>query len=279
MFMRRKVMASSSRLGPVGALLTLGFVLGGVATPPPGDSAAAASSRAASASLATSGYYWQVGAQSTDSTDHYATGARSFLGHFPLPQYEPSGATVFVWIASTLGNGSFYQAGTATNYPGCRDQMSEFVQAFGPAGNRKVSIDVSCGVTIPDYANFSIYVNKYVGNGFYQWNAGGRTGELPGSAFKVKASGIGRHTPFSVAELSSGNPIDRNSQLGPVGANPALQTRHGGIWYASYSAQAYYGYGATCPPTKVFAENFNTISMGTGLNHSCTNNGAILWAQ
>lgn len=226
---------------------------------------------------ASSGYYWQVGAHSSDSTDEYASGVRSYLGHYALPQYEPSGATVYVWDGTFLSDGSFYQSGTTTNYSGCATQMSEFAQGFAPDGSRTVAIDVACGLTISTYAPFSVYEYSSMPGGQYEWLASGATGTLPGSAFYAGASTIGASTPFSVAELSDSVPISTSSQLGSVGADPALETEFGGQWFASSEATAYYGYQATCPPLDVVGQSVNRIIMGTGINYRCVPSGTNLW--
>ncbi|MGI8578023.1 MAG: hypothetical protein ACR2KG_08925 [Nocardioidaceae bacterium] len=186
---------------------------------------------------------------------------------------------MFVWVGSFLINGDFFQSGTTTRYPGCETQMSEFAQAYMPDGSEIFGVDVACGVTIPTYAPFAIYQVGYAGGGFYTWQASGETGVLPGTTFNVKDVSLGKNTPLSVAELNSTTPISVYSQLGPVGADPALQTRltSDQPWVDTLSAEAYYEFAAHCPPTNVFAHGNNWIPMGTGLNHSCSIDGGFLW--
>lgn len=227
---------------------------------------------------AAGGTYWQVGALATDSSDEYASGIGSYLGHYPLPQYEPSGAVVFIWAGGLLGDGSFFQSGTTTNYGNCpTNEMEEFAQAWLPNGTREFAITLDCGVTIPSFSLFSVYESASVGIGIWRWYAAGPSGQYPGSAFDVGSATTGSHEPESMAELS-GSTISSSSQLGPVGADPAIVVEFSaGPWTGVGSARAYYAFQGACPPLNVIADGWNWISMGTGLNNPCNYNGVTLW--
>ncbi len=230
-----------------------------------------------SVAQAAGGTYWQVGSIGSYSGDEYASGVASFLSSYPLPQYEPTGAVVFVWSGATLGDGSFFQAGTTTNYGNCAtNKMEEFAQAWLPNGQRQFAITLDCGLTISGYAEFSVYETKSVGTNKWEWDASGPSGQFPGSAFDVGSGTTGTHHAMSIAELS-GSSIGSNSQLGPVQADPALMSRFTGGWFDANSAVAYYAYQASCPPTNVVASGVDWTSMGTGLNKTCTANGGTLW--
>jgi hypothetical protein len=235
----------------------------------------------APAAMASSGYYAQVGAQSTDSTDHYATGFRAYLGHFSVPQSEPAGATTYVyfWVGDVLADGSFLQAGLGTNVNGCHS-MLEFAYAFNPDGTVGLSDFLACGVTISSYAAFDSYnTGNITPGGQYQWLSEGATGTLPGSSFYAYAANVGTNPPGTIGELQSTAPITSSNQMGPDGANPTLRTRFGSSWYDTLSAKAYFGYsGGTRPPFNVVAWGYQHVSIGSGeLSPGCTANGASLW--
>lgn len=223
--------------------------------------------------------YWQVGAASSDSTDEFAQGAASYLGHIPLPQSEPNGAAVFIWVGDNLADGSFVQSGYETNDSSCKSQMGEFAAAFDNVGHWILNLHVACGITISGFAQFSFFRGNEQPTGQWQWLFAGATGTLPGSSYYAYASDTGTNKPSSVAELSicCDQTIASNSQLGPVGADPALQTEFGSGWAPTLSAVAYYGYAAKCPPTNVIPHGTNWVSFGTGLTGSCHNGGTSLW--
>jgi hypothetical protein len=181
-----------------------------------------------------------------------------------------------------LGDGSFYQVGTASNFAGCATSIG-FVAGFTPSGEWILNDTFDCGIYPATYYTWSQYQIGEFGNS-YEWiTENSNSGVIGGSAFFVGAGGatVGTNPMGVFSELAlggSGNPSTQDT-LGPIGFNPALQYLTNSGWINVDHGKAYY-YNAPCPPYNVRYEGGYPnadVEEGSGFSGACTSNGQGLW--
>jgi hypothetical protein len=216
----------------------------------------------------------QIGAHSSDASDHYATGARSTITE-PGPIQLYDAAQFFSWIGSVLSDGSFYQVGYGRHVAGCASNQW-FAQGFDPAGNRTLVVQAQCGLTGTHV--FSMEYRQTSPDGTSEWISYMDGSALPGSSFFARAQNIGSQTPYAVSELSiAGSTSPNLSDTMPgIRYYPALQVKLGTnpTYYNSLSATVQ-RQTAPCPPYNAFADGTNNIRAGSGYATTCQNGS--LW--
>ena len=228
-------------------------------------------------------YARQAGIISVDPVDRYNVGVRS---HFTVSTYQTpavDGAHQFFWVAESLSDGTFYQAGITA----CGSQCLEwFAQAFDRNGTLILNWPgcPSCYPTTPGYHDVAIQRGQ-MGQVYY-WYPTFDDVRYQNSEIWVNAPDSGPGTPpanppevFAELSLHPQGPMPNpNSQLGPLTATDygtgvkAHQTRFpvpgGGFAGMTPFTRMHSSSNQVCPPINVYGCGYQS-ALGNFTGHAC----------
>lgn len=225
----------------------------------------------------------QVGAYVWDPEGYFrnATAVRTRITQPTLPQSSAGdGAYVYLWIGTYLPDGSFYQAGTATNSAECGEQLGTFAWGFDPAGNTTMSTFASCGLT--GTHTFDLRFQQVNPNGTSDWLSFMDSNAIPGSRFNTLSTNVGSERPYVISETSrnaAGEP-DPDNDMGPVFYLGGPQALVGGQWRTAKAAASFYYTNTAvgqCPPLNVKSFVDNEVQAGAPMPGPCTPDNQFLW--
>lgn len=217
--------------------------------------------------------------RSKDASDRYASGVQSYITAPPLPQVTVDNQPVYMFVATHMRNGDFYQAGWETHVGGSpcsfnNNAFFAFASHWYDLASPWIWSHVCQASNVPH--RFTLQLDTaQLPDGRYGWDAYVDNSYLAGSRINTSHD-IGENLPYVQAETGTGN--STQDALGPSRFAPALKTRHDdpGYW-ATLSAWVWIPDDTLgqCPPYGATLNGYNDVTLGSG--QTCGQHGATAW--